>query len=131
HDDYATSDDQQFLLPCHDVEFILLMSRRRATTVLIYALVIATLVVLLFPFYWMFITAIRPGNQLLSYPPRFFPDDGTFAAFARVLREGDIFVWFKNSAIVTVLTILVAVPVSSLAGYAMSRFSFRGVRETG
>lgn len=107
------------------------MARRPATTVLLYVLVIATLVVLLFPFYWMFVTAVRPGNELLSYPPRFFPGDGSFDAFLRVLRESNIFLWFRNSAIVTVFTILVAVPISSLAGYAMSRFSFRGVRETG
>ncbi len=107
------------------------MPRRRATTVLVYLLVIATLVVLLFPFYWMVVTAVRPGNQLLTYPPRFFPGDGSFDAFAGVLRKSNIFVWFKNSTIVTALTILVAVPIASLAGYAMSRFAFRGVRETG
>ena len=107
------------------------MTRRPATTVFLYVLVIATLVVLLFPFYWMFVTAVRPGNELLSYPPRFFPGDGSFDAFMRVLRESNIFLWFRNSAIVTVLTILVAVPISSLAGYAMSRFNYRGVRETG
>ncbi len=107
------------------------MARRPATTVFLYVLVIATLVVLLFPFYWMFVTAVRPGNELLSYPPRFFPGDGSFDAFLRVLRESNIFLWFRNSAIVTILTILVAVPISSLAGYAMSRFNYRGVRETG
>jgi len=105
--------------------------QRGLNTAVVYVLVIATLVVLLFPLYWMVVTAIRPGNELLSYPPRFFPGDGSFDAFVRVLRDSDIFRWFANSTVVTVLTIIVAVPVSSLAGYAMSRFNFRGIRETG
>jgi len=107
------------------------MPQSRATTAVVYLLVILTLIVLLFPFYWMFVTAVRPGNELLSYPPQFFPGDGSFDAFVKVLRESNIFRWFMNSTIVTVLTILVAVPISSLAGYAMSRFSYRGVQETG
>ncbi|HZJ10779.1 MAG TPA: carbohydrate ABC transporter permease [Trueperaceae bacterium] len=107
------------------------MPQRGLNTAVVYVLVIATLVVLLFPLYWMVVTAIRPGNELLSYPPRFFPGDGSFDAFVRVLRDSDIFRWFANSTVVTVLTIIVAVPVSSLAGYAMSRFNFRGIRETG
>ena len=107
------------------------MTRRPLTTVFLYLLVIVTLVVLLFPFYWMFVTAIRPGNELLAYPPRFFPGDGSFDAFTKVLRESNIFRWFLNSTIVTGFTILLAVPISALAGYAMSRFKFRGVAETG
>lgn len=107
------------------------MRERPLSTALVYLLVSASLVVLLFPIYWMIVTAIRPGNELLSYPPRFFPGDGSFAAFIGVLRDSDIFRWFANSAIVTVLTIVVAVPVSSLAGYAMSRFRYTGVKETG
>ena len=107
------------------------MPQSRSTTAVVYLLVILTLIVLLFPFYWMFVTAVRPGNELLSYPPQFFPGDGSFDAFVKVLRESNIFRWFMNSTIVTVLTILVAVPISSLAGYAMSRFSYRGVQETG
>lgn len=107
------------------------MPQRGLNTALVYVLVIVTLVLLLFPLYWMVVTAIRPGNELLSYPPRFFPGDGSFDAFVRVLRDSDIFRWFANSTMITTLTIIVAVPVSSLAGYAMSRFNYRGIQETG
>lgn len=107
------------------------MRRSLLGTVLLYALVVGTLVVLLFPIYWMTITAIRPGSELLSYPPRFFPSDGSLEVFWRILRETSLVRWFSNSSVVTLATMAVAVPVSTLAGYAMSRFNYRGVRETG
>jgi multiple sugar transport system permease protein len=107
------------------------LSRQTINTAVIYILVIGTLIVLLFPLYWMFVTAIRPGNELLSYPPRFFPGDGSFDVFRHILTETKIFRWFLNSSLVTVATIAVAVPVSSLAGYALSRFRYAGVQETG
>lgn len=108
------------------------MQRHRTlNTVIIYLLVIGTLCVLLFPLYWMFVTSVRPDNSLLTYPPKFIPTDGSLAAYRRVLGETQIFRWFLNSALVTAVTIAIAVPISSLAGYAMSRFRYAGVRETG
>lgn len=107
------------------------MQQRTISTIVTYALVIVSLAVVLFPLYWMFVTAIRPGNELLSYPPRFIPADGTLEAFKRVLQESDLFLWFRNSSVVTLLTMAVAVPVATFAGYAMSRFNYQGVRETG
>lgn len=108
-----------------------MLLRRRWSTLLVIVLVVLTLIVLLFPLYWMLVTALRPGNQLLSYPPRFFPTDLTLEAFRRVLGETLIFRWFLNSTIITVATMVIAVPISALAGYAMSRFRYAGVRETG
>lgn len=108
-----------------------MLLRRRSSTLLVIVLVVLTLIVLLFPLYWMLVTALRPGNQLLSYPPRFFPTDLTLEAFRRVLGETLIFRWFLNSTIITVATMVIAVPISALAGYAMSRFRYAGVRETG
>ncbi len=107
------------------------MRRSPASTFLLYLLIVGTLVVLLFPIYWMVITAIRPGGELLSYPPRFLPGDGSLDIFRRVLTESNIMRWFANSSVVTLATMAVAVPVSTLAGYAMSRFSYGGIRETG
>jgi multiple sugar transport system permease protein len=108
------------------------MSRQRGwQTLIVYALLLATLAVLLFPLYWMIVTAVRPSTELLSYPPQFFPSDASLTVFTRVLRETMIFRWFMNSTVVTVVTIAVAVPVATLAGYAMSRFNYRGVKETG
>jgi multiple sugar transport system permease protein len=107
------------------------MRRTSLGTIMLYVLILGTLLVLLFPLYWMLVTALRPGNELLSYPPRFIPTDGSLTAFRHVLAETGIFRWFLNSTVVTVATIVVAVPFSSLAGYAMSRFRYAGVRETG
>jgi multiple sugar transport system permease protein len=108
------------------------MPRQRGwQTLIVYGLLLATLGVLLFPLYWMIVTAVRPSTELLSYPPQFFPADASLTAFTRVLRETMIFRWFMNSTVVTVVTIAVAVPAATLAGYAMSRFNYRGVRETG
>lgn len=105
--------------------------RNALNTLVIYLLLAGTLALLLFPLYWMFVTAVRPGNQLLSYPPVLIPLDGTLQAFASVLADTPMYRWFVNSTIVTAATIVLAVPISALAGYAISRFRYAGISEIG
>src|SRR5690606_20118887 len=72
-----------------------------------------------------------PENQLLQYPPKFLPVGITFAAYQRVLSRTMALRWLLNSSLVTAGTIALSVPISSFAGYAISRFKVAGIREIG
>jgi len=99
--------------------------------VLVWTVLILLLLFALFPFFWMFITSIKPDNEVFTIPPRWVPSQVTFDAYVRALfpqtTNGKLFLrYFWNSTVVTfattVLTVVVAVP----AAYAFSRFSFPG-----
>ena len=79
-----------------------------------------------FPILWVIDTAISPGNALGGK----FLDAVTVEHFAYILRGESFWLWLRNSAIVaigtTILGLLLAIP----AGYAFSRWKFRG-RESG
>ena len=51
------------------------MRRTRAQSLLLYGTVILTCLMLIFPVYWMAITALAPVNRLRAFPPTFFPTD--------------------------------------------------------
>lgn len=92
----------------------------------IYLILMVAAVVVLFPFYWMFRTAIIDFNLLYKYPIVYFTDRIQFNSFIYLFQKQTIFIrWFANSAIVSVLTVLITVFVGSLAAYSLSRFSFR------
>ncbi len=101
--------------------------RRRALAAGGAALVCA---VLLFPIWWMLVTAVAPPDGLRSYPPVFLPAHPSFAAFHAVF-DRPMLRWIANSLAVaagsTTLTMLLGV----LGGYALSRFSSRAVRAVG
>ncbi|HEX7022901.1 MAG TPA: carbohydrate ABC transporter permease [Trueperaceae bacterium] len=105
--------------------------RKTIASIGLYAVIALAVVFLLFPLYWMFVTSVRPDNTLLTYPPQFLPTDGGWQAYQRVLTQSLIFRWFLNSTIVTGFTIALSVPISALAGYAISRFRYLGIREIG
>ncbi|NTG90748.1 carbohydrate ABC transporter permease [Agrobacterium rhizogenes] len=84
------------------------------------------LVFALFPIYWLIKVSVTPTNLLYSEGVRLWPSRATLDHYAFVLTNSDFPIFFKNSLIVSLGTAFVVTILASLAGYAMSRFTFRG-----
>jgi multiple sugar transport system permease protein len=99
----------------------------RRTNVLVYTAIVALIVVLLFPVYWMVLTAILPTRDLLAQVPPLVPplEKINFDAFSRVFEMRPVGQWLMNSTIVTVGATVGAVVLSTMAGYSLSRLASR------
>lgn len=86
------------------------------------------LVFILFPFYWILVTAFKGNLQIGERASIYWPAPWTGEQFDRLFYEEPFFVWFRNSAIVSVVTTLFAVVFSALGGYALARLRFRGAQ---
>ncbi len=89
--------------------------------------------VLLFPFYWMALTAIKPDNQLLdfkTYNP-LWTWDPTFKHINKLLFESNYPRWLWNTMYVAFAATTVSLICSVLAAYAIVRLRFRGAQTTG
>ncbi|MFT2214179.1 carbohydrate ABC transporter permease [Rhizobium giardinii] len=80
----------------------------------------------LFPLYWLLKVSVTPNNLLYSEGIRMWPSQTSFEHFEFVLRHSEFPTFFKNSLIVSGSTAVIVTVLASLAGYAMSRFNFRG-----
>ena len=85
----------------------------------------ATLV-LIFPFYWLVVTSLETPTEALHFPPVLIPHVLRFANYADAFNSAPFGRFFINSAVVTVLTVLLNLVFCSLAGYAFARFRFLG-----
>jgi multiple sugar transport system permease protein len=98
----------------------------------------AFVVALLFPFYWMIITAIRPDRELYrpwnsaNYAP-FWTWHPTLVHIEYLLRETLFTTWMLNTLFISILATLISLFCGLLAGYALSRlkFAFAGTLGTG
>jgi multiple sugar transport system permease protein len=91
--------------------------------------VIALLTILgliVFPFYWMLVTATTPPDQLMATHPQLTPSLTRLGVFLEVFSVVPIGLWLKNSAIVAIGTTILCIVLSILPAYALSRFTFRG-----
>jgi multiple sugar transport system permease protein len=85
------------------------------------------LIVLLFPFYWMVLTAIKPDEQLIDldrYNP-FFVVSPTLKHINKLLFESNYPIWLWNTMYVSVVATVLALFASVLAAYAIVRIRFR------
>jgi len=91
------------------------------------------LLVLLFPFYWMALTAIKPDEQLLDLD-RFNPFwtwNPTFKHIYKLLFETYYPLWLWNTMMVAVAATVLSIIASVLAAYAIVRLRYRGAAWVG
>lgn len=83
--------------------------------------------VLLAPLVWMVLGMFKSDPEVLSYPPKYFPQANHFIEnWTRVCKHIDMWGMIRNTAIYAVGTTIPAMFVNALAGYAFARFNFRG-----
>ncbi len=94
---------------------------------------IATYVVLafftflaVFPVTRIITISLRPGDQLLSTSLSFLPEGATLANYSELIFETQFLMWLFNSTFVSLIVTLTGVSLASTAGYALSRYQFRG-----
>ncbi|WP_295812561.1 carbohydrate ABC transporter permease [uncultured Nitratireductor sp.] len=102
------------------------MKRSPLQTFLLYACVVVTLVIILFPVYWLIVTALSTTVELSGLPPSFWPEMPQWGVFTKVWNERPIPLWLLNSALAALGSVALSMVVSVLAGYALSRFNVRG-----
>jgi multiple sugar transport system permease protein len=91
------------------------------------------LIVLLFPFYWMALTAIKPDEQLLDldkYSP-FWTWNPTFKHIYKLLFETKYPLWLWNTMLVAVSATVLSMIASVFAAYAIVRLRFTGAHWVG
>jgi len=91
------------------------------------------LVVLLFPFYWMALTAIKPDEQLLDLE-RFNPFwtwTPTLKHIQKLLFETYYPLWLWNTMFVAVGATILSITSSVLAAYAIVRLRYKGAQWVG
>src|ERR1700738_4480916 len=91
------------------------------------------LLVLLFPFYWMALTAIKPDEQLLDLE-RFNPFwtwTPTLKHISKLLFETNYPQWLWNTMMVAVSATVLSIIASVLAAYAIVRLRYRGAAWVG
>ena len=89
-------------------------------------LVAGILVFTIFPFFWAFISSIKPSEELFATPTRYIPANPTLENYRLVLENGNFQAALLNSVYVAVSVTVLSLAIGSLAAYALARFKFRG-----
>ena len=90
------------------------------------AIIVSALFV--FPLYWSVVSSFKSPLEAASAPATYWPKDFSIESYLQISDRGagGILTALTNSLLVTGLSIALTAVVSTLAGYAFSRFRFPG-----
>lgn len=101
-------------------------------SVVFYLLLGMVMALLLFPFYWGFITSLKFEVEIYDFSGNFLvPKNPSLDNYMTLFSEPGYFRWFWNTILVSTVTTFVSVVVSMMAGFAIARLRFTGVAVAG
>ncbi|MDD3213464.1 MAG: hypothetical protein PHY64_07310, partial [Eubacteriales bacterium] len=85
---------------------------------------------LMLPFYFMFLSSLKPGTEILRLGLSFKYDPGVSSLSnylsLNTYRDGIYWKWYQSSLIIMILQTSVGLFFSSIVGYALAMYRFRG-----
>lgn len=100
--------------------------RKILSHLITYITLFCFLIIVIFPFYWMFITSLRSTGDLYSKDTSLWPRELTFDHYKSLLTKTNFIRWFANSWFVAVVTTLVSIIVGLFAAYSLAHLRFPG-----
>ncbi len=100
--------------------------RRAFQLTIIYALLIATALFLLFPLLYGLAISFMTANEITVYPPKFLPNGLNLTSYQTVLNRLPIPRYLFNSLLISTTVMLGQLITASLAAYAFAIRRFRG-----
>lgn len=88
------------------------------------AITILVVFVMLFPLFWLYMTALKPEGQMFGYPLDILPQTITLDNFARIWNAIGFQDAFRNSLIVASVSSLITIIIALLAAFSLSRFRY-------
>lgn len=95
-------------------------------TILIYAILIVACICAIYPISTILTVALRPSDALFTKSLSIIPPNATFDNFKQAFIQYDMLGWLFHSFVVSSAACAFSVMASISAGYAFSRFEFRG-----
>jgi len=91
-----------------------------------YLMLAIFVIVSLFPFYWIVITALKTQPEIAAGTSSLLPGHITWSNFSTILTQHVFVRSLVNSVIIALSTTILTVIVASLAGYGLARTQIRG-----
>ena len=94
---------------------------------LVYFFLFIGAIIMIFPFYWMIISALKNNADFMAYPPKWVPSSWlNFENFKTVFTKAPFLRYFFNSVLVTICCVTLCSFTTIMGAFAFSRLKFPG-----
>lgn len=104
------------------------MKKKVIQTVILLVIFIVLGVFFAFPLYWTVLTSFKTSAQVFVEKPIFFMDTLYLDNYIEIFTQSNVGAFFMNSLIVAGCTTLISIVLSTMAGFGLCRYVFKGNR---
>ncbi|EMF0616374.1 carbohydrate ABC transporter permease [Enterococcus hirae] len=99
---------------------------RQAKKIISYLLMTAIGIVLITPLLWMVFTSLKPMEEIVRYPPTFFPEKIVWQNYLDTITAFPFWRYARNTLLITVLVVFGNVLSNSFIAYGFAKLDFPG-----
>lgn len=99
---------------------------RQSKKMLSYALMTIIGIILLIPLLWMVFTSLKPMEEIVRYPPTFFPEKIVWENYLDTIAAFPFWRYARNTLFITVLVVIGNVLSNSFIAYGFAKLDFPG-----
>ena len=94
--------------------------------ILFYAFVIMFIGIIVLPFFWQFMTSIKPLSEIAAIPAKWIPSSVHGQFYVNVFEKHPFAKYLINSFVVATITTFLSILIGASAAYALARLRFKG-----
>ncbi|MGI6215108.1 MAG: carbohydrate ABC transporter permease [Christensenellales bacterium] len=95
------------------------------TKVIVYIVMIFFTVLTIYPIIWLVLQSFKTNTDYLTHNKLALPTSIYFGNYSFVMKQGNFFMFFKNSVIYSVVTVIAVVIMSNMAGFAFAKLKYK------
>jgi multiple sugar transport system permease protein len=101
-------------------------TRKRIKQFFITLILLSGSLVLLSPVWWMFATSVKSMQEIMTYPPTFFPSEFHFENYIATWKAAPFTRYTLNTLFITFFVVIGNVLANSFIAYGFSKIKFKG-----
>jgi multiple sugar transport system permease protein len=106
--------------------FETIQGRRQALNIINWVLLAAGSILMLSPLWWMLITSVKTMQDVMTYPPSFWPESWNWSNYLKTWEAAPFDLYTVNTLTITILVVIGNVFVNSFIAYGFAKIPFKG-----
>jgi multiple sugar transport system permease protein len=102
------------------------MKQNYPLLILKHLILIVISLIMVFPFLWMVLSALKTNDEIWQFPPTWWPEDPKWNHFAEAWMMAPFDQYLFNSIFTALIIVLIQVINSAMIAYAFTQFQFKG-----
>lgn len=93
---------------------------------LVYAFLILMAIIIIFPFYWMLISSVKPLEEYKRAVPTLWPKTILLSNYVEAFNQANLGTLFLNTLYVGLVSTLLSLVITVISAFAFARLEFKG-----